>query len=347
MVPIRVTDSEQTFVAGTTTYEELGDRPWVIRSGHLTYLAEVPLSYTTPTDRSLALAAELADHLDPAGADDHRAVIRLEDVSPMTDPDDLSAVIDVLAERDTPFAVGVVPIHVEGATRTELADRPRLVEQLQRALDAGGELVLHGVTHELDGVPNPDGGTGADWEFFRVVRDEGELVFLGPVSGDSPEWLTDRLAHAYAALDRAGLPRPELFEFPHYAASATDYTTVSDEFDGRFERSFYHAGLLGAPATGARAEQAFPYPVEDVYGATVIPENLGYVTDPEAADGVPPELQVDLVLRRAEDLLVVPGSVAGFFYHPWLGPETLAQLVDGLTELGFDPVAPSALVDRR
>jgi hypothetical protein len=71
----------------------------------------------------------------------------------------------------------------------------------------------------------------------------------------------------------------------------------------------------------------FPYAVRDVYGGTVIPENLDYVHSD--GDSVTP------MLETARHNLVVRDGVASFFYHPILGVGQLPRLVEGIQALGY------------
>src|SRR3954451_25266334 len=79
----------------------------------------------------------------------------------------------------------------------------------------------------------------------------------------------------------ARLAQPTIFEPPHYAASALDYKTFNTLFGVRYDRGLYFPGVLsGTTVDNSVAHmvgQFFPYTVRDVYGSTVIPENIGKV----------------------------------------------------------------------
>ena len=87
---------------------------------------------------------------------------------------------------------------------------------------AGG--TIHAVNpHQLGAENNPyDGVSGNDFEFYRAhVDDQDRVIYDGPVVGDSSAWATSRIAASKLEFARAGLSQPTIFEFPHYAASAT------------------------------------------------------------------------------------------------------------------------------
>lgn len=314
--------------------------PWAVRSGNLIYVAEDPLPYLgVGNDRYLALADLLFEALNPAAPEQHRALIRLEDVGPTTDPVKFRAVVDYLSGRGVPFSVAVYPVFRDpngtsgdGTDITvRLSERPALVAALKYATEHGGDLVLHGYTHQYAAKNNPNNGrSGDDAEFYLSHLDGNQQVQLdGPVPEDSRAWVLGRLDQALADLSNAGLPRPTMFEFPHYMASAADYAAARQRFPFRYERTLYFPGLLSGTQIddAKRGWQFFPYAVRDVYGMGVIPENLDYV----ASDGS----TIPGMLETARSNLVVRDGVASFFYHPFLGVGNLPRLVDGLRAMGY------------
>ena len=60
--------------------------PWAVRSRNLTYVGEIPFPYTSETDRVLVFADLLFDLLAPGTPERHRALVRLEDIDPTSDP---------------------------------------------------------------------------------------------------------------------------------------------------------------------------------------------------------------------------------------------------------------------
>jgi uncharacterized protein YdaL len=202
----------------------------------------------------------------------------------------------------------------------------------------GGTLVMHGDTHAYAGGPNPYGVSAEDYEFMRAhVDGTNKVVLDGPVPGDSAAWAASRVAAARAQWTAVGLTPPAIFEFPHYAASAVDYRTVSADpgIVARYERAMYYAGVLsGGPVDPTRyAGQLFPYPVRDVYGAAVIPETLGNV-EQRGYNQNEARLPAQ-ILDSARRQLVVRDGVASFFYHPFLGLQYLPGLVEGLQRMGY------------
>jgi uncharacterized protein YdaL len=88
--------------------------------------------------------------------------------------------------------------------------------------------------------------------------------------------------------------------------------------------------------------QFFPYPVRDVYGTAVVPENIGNV-ELDASNNNPPHLPADIVASAKRNLVVRDGT-ASFFYHPYLGTSYLKQTVDGIQGLGYTFVSSSTML---
>jgi uncharacterized protein YdaL len=326
--------------------------PWALRSRNLTYVGEVPFQYTSETDRVLVFADVLFDALAPRTRERHRALVRLEDINPLSDPRQLRAAADYLHSRRIPFGFGVSPHYrdpqgrEDGPDDVRLRDAPEVVAALKYLLRKGGVLVGHGYTHQWDGGSNPyNGVTGDDVEFYRVTETpEGEVRHHGPLpSDDSVGWTESRIVAANREFAAAGLPLPRIFEFPHYAASDRGYSAAARRFSTRWERSMYFPGLLrGGPISYRQAEgQFFPYVVRDVYGTKVLPENLGSIT-PNTWHSYKARRPADIV-RAARANLVVRDGFAAFYFHPFLKLDYLKRTVEGIEAAGYTFVDPASL----
>ncbi|MEV0567458.1 polysaccharide deacetylase family protein [Dactylosporangium sp. NPDC050588] len=346
-------DAKATTLAGAVLPDGT-EAPYAVRVGALTYVTEVPLTYVTFDDRYLVLADLLYALLDPQAPDRHRALVRIEDVGPHSDPAQLRAIADFLSARKIPFAVAVFTVYDDWAgvysggvpVHRTLSGTPAVVDALRYMSEHGGTLIMHGYTHGLVGVRNPYGVSAEDYEFYRAhVDDTGVVQLDGPVQDDSPEWALGRLTAARQEWTAAGLPVPDIWEFPHYTASAADYRAIASApgIRARYEQVLYFSGVLsGTPAGSRSVSQYFPYPVQDAYGTPVIPETLGNVaTQRFNQHGV--RLAADLI-ASARRQLVVRDNVASFFYHPFLGLQYLPELVDGIQQLGYTFVPATSLL---
>ena len=324
---------------------------WAVRSGNLTYVAEVALDDGNGSgwDRSFAVADMMAGMFGPVRPR-HRMLVRLEDVGPATNPVQLRQIADLLSADRIPFSIALYPVYVGPVTqhprpRFSLKDRPQLVEAIKYMLAKGGTLVLHGYTHQFGDKRNPnDGQSGEDYEFLLVHHGARHaIVYDGTPTRHPAAWTRHRIGMALAAVRAAGLPRPEFWQFPEYGASPREYIVAASEFLARTDRSSYAQGWPGHAQLQTLTEQSPPYLVRDVYGGPVLPETLGYIFRPgERASG--PGSVPFLLAAAAAQKAAVRDNVAGFYYHPFLGTGPLRRLVNGLRHEGYRFVSACAVV---
>lgn len=364
------TDSSGTATACNEIAQTTGTSfPWAIRSSNLMYIGEVPLSYISPTDRYIAFADLLFDELNPTATPSHEALIRLEDISPESSPSDLTAYAAYLKSQGVPFSMATIPQYTDptgfynnGVPLTAtLAQKPAMVSALKTAISDGGTLIQHGYTHQYSNVDNPFSGvTGDDFEFYRAqcsttsaapytfvapCSDSDSVIEEGPLPGDSQLGASLRVTAGRALFAAAGLPAPTIWTTPHYAASAPDYAGIDQTYKTRYEEELFFGGqLTGQPINYAHVfGQFFPYEVHDLYGATIVPENLGDY-EPTAEFGNPPRTGQAIVNEAQQNLAVTQG-VASFFIHPDDDPlSVLQQVVTGLKALGYTFVSPATLM---
>ncbi len=303
---VSVTDPSKAKVLAVARNRRLST-PYAIRSGNFWYFADIVFSYTVEADRSLVFGDLLHDILGQPHEIRRHALVRIEDVNPESDPGQLRRVADVLASRGIPFQVSLVPIYKNTTRRVEiyLSDRPRVVEALQHMVSRGGSIVLHGVTHQLHG------NTTDDFEFWDSLTEK-------PSGDSSPDLLEQKLALGMDECFRAGL-FPIAWETPHYTASMAHYRALRPFFSHAYDRR-----LVG---DDRNTMQYFPYELRDIYGQSIIPENLGYV-NLEKPDS-------DAIVDGAARMLCVRDSIPSFFFHPFVSPAYLEATVDGITRLGY------------
>ncbi len=350
-----ISDAQKVTVLAQAVRADGSTFPWALRSGNLTYLAEIPFTYMSEEDRMLIFSDLLFDALAPDTHERHRALLRLEDINPTNDPAELRAIADYLSSEHVPFGFGVIPEYLDPTgyynegTPEELSleSSPELVSALQYLRAHGGVMVMHGTTHQWSGGVNPyTEVTADDTEFFRMTHnDDYSINLLGPLPEDSRKWAHDRIDRGLKHFPKAKLPKPEIFEFPHYAASVNSQRVASEHFHNRWERTLYFGGLLtDDPFNFAHVfGQFFPYPVQDLYGATVLPENLGNV-EPRDFYGYPKRFPEDII-RAAQKNRVVRDGFASFYFHPFFDIHLLQQTVEGIKAAGYTFVSPDELLD--
>lgn len=339
--------------------------PWAIRSANLTYVGEIPFSYMSESDRYLAYADLLFPALKPGATASKRAAVRLEDVNPTSDPVVLRAFADSLSSQGVPFQVGVIPRYTDPrgvftggtASTISLANRPLVVSALKYMQSKGGVLIQHGFTHQYSNVTNPyNAVSGDDFEFYRArcsstpnppyqfvtCVDTSWVRLTGALPGDSQSWAAGRVTSGRQLMTNAGLGTPTIFETPHYSATAADYRGMRQVYATRYERELLFGGSIWSGGSSANVfGQFFPYSVNDIYGGTVLPENLGNF-ESEAYNNNPPRTAAQVVANAAANQ-VVTESVASFFFHPDYPLAELNAIVGGIKQLGYTFVPAAQL----
>ncbi len=338
--------------------------PYIVRGGNLWYVADTPFSFLGEEDRYVIFTDVLHDILGIDHQESHRALIRIEDVDPTFPADRLRAIADLLNAEAVPFLVSVIPVYTDplgyrngGVPRTvSVSQSPEFQEALRYMTSRGGQIVLHGYTHQYGAVPNPyHGVSGEDYEFLRVTLDPfGNFAEARPVPEDSSKWAHSRLRAARRELKRSGL-KAAAWSTPHYAASAIDYEVFGASFPLTIQRALYFedTGRVGGKADRGRkwneavpgnvrfAGQFFPYVIQnDIYGQKIVPENLGNV-DLTVLSGATVRQPADLIRVARKQKVVRDGWASGFF-HPFLDPELLRELVRGVKAEGYTyvPLSP-------
>src|SRR5262249_12584401 len=86
--------------------------PYFTHGANLWFVGDIPFAYQSEEDRYLAIADLLHDILGINHAVNHRALVRLEDVSAWTSPTDLENAYNVLSTYSAPFTVATIPHYV-------------------------------------------------------------------------------------------------------------------------------------------------------------------------------------------------------------------------------------------
>lgn len=362
--PIIVDHELVDVVASGSSAEGDEDHPWVVRSGNLTHVVELPYHYIDRNELYLIYADLYYDMLAPDTEKSQRAAVRLEDVNAESSPEQLRAIADYLYAEDVPFQVAVIPIMIDRTPDGDdfyglsLLDAPEVVEALKYMQRRGGTLIQHGTTHQYGAAQNPySGRSGDDYEFYgygcatseeppyewEECEDSSWVRKKTLLPNDAVEDHQARLEHGRQIMIDAGLGEPDIFETPHYTASVNAYVAMAEEYDARYEQVEYYSGMLsGGEFTPEDSYgQIFPYSVHDIYGTTVYPENLQNPT--EKPQNNHPARPPQEIIDRAEANLAVTESTASFYFHPFLDIEYLEEIVEGIKELDYEFVPVTEL----
>jgi hypothetical protein len=88
--------------------------PYVVRAGNFWYVADLPFSFIGPRDRYLVFSDLLHDIMGSNHAQEHKGLIRLEDVGALVSVDAMKKLTDYMAAKRVPFSVAVIPRYVDG-----------------------------------------------------------------------------------------------------------------------------------------------------------------------------------------------------------------------------------------
>ncbi len=312
---IQIKDKKAVEVWGMAfSTKTLAETPYMVKSGNLVYVADLPTIGAEVNDRYLLFSDKLHDILQENHSESHQAMIRIEDVTPLNDPDKLREVADILSERGIPFLVGVVPIYVNPLEnkRVTLSDRPEVVDALKYMVQNGGSIVMHGTTHQYKGVSTDDG------EFWDAEN-------ARPIPNENAEDFRKKIELGLDEFVKNGL-HPVAWETPHYMASVTFLQVISKFFSTVVEQRM----VINDFDYG----QYFPYIIDkDLYGQKIFPENLGYIPlKPNIDDSKAIVLKL---IASTDGIKQVRDGVACGFFHPFLDLSMLKTLVDGIAAKGF------------
>ena len=152
---IEISDHNKVEIIATAiSSKKKKEAPYIVKSKNLVYIADSPFAYANSTDRYLLFADYLHEILNEHHEESHSAIVRIEDVTPLDDPDKIRDITDYLSERGIPFLIGVVPFYVDpiGGVRISLSDKPDMADALRYVELNGGTIVMHGVTHQYKDV---------------------------------------------------------------------------------------------------------------------------------------------------------------------------------------------------
>ncbi len=356
---IQINDQEKAKVLVEVVNSGTEERvPYITRAANFWYVADMPFSFIGPRDRYLVFSDILHDILDIQHTENHRAMVRLEDVSANVSPVAMKQLSDYLSAKHIPFSIAVIPFYKDPlgvynngvAKEISLSEAYDLLESLQYAMARGGQILMHGFTHQYSDIPNPWSGVSADdYEFWDVVNNQ-------PVNEDSISWVRGRVTAAWYEFLCVGII-PYAWETPHYQGSPATYAAL--DFSTRYERSFYYTSdnpqlnlEVNNPERDFAVGQFFPYIISsDHYGQRVLPENLGNIIYNTGQSGN--VVMWDDLYENAKYAMAVRDGFASFFFHPfWLEPsfdvpglEDFDKLVKGITELGYRWVGGYELLD--
>ncbi|MGE6541167.1 DUF2334 domain-containing protein [Bacillus luti] len=265
------------------------------------------------------------------------AYLRLEDVHPAADINQLKEIAALLKEKKIPYMITVIPVYTDPDTgkTLHLKDKPELVDLLRSMQDDGAAIIMHGYTHQFY-----DSETGEGFEFWDVKTDqpirqpkheqpktkddfpniEAYNTYVKKGEAFEEKYTTDHIEKGIQELVDAKL-YPLAFEAPHYTMSQKGYEILSRYFStyvGQLQLSDTTWKSMHSPAY--RSTPSF------LHGMKLMPETVGFIEEdkPQA---------IAKMKANAVSVAKLSDGVIGAFYHPYLGVKPLKEVLKDLESI--------------
>lgn len=309
--------------------------PIVIKNG-LHYYVAIDNFHS---DKKIMMGELLHDIFKSEHEEYQQAFIRLEDIHPLVDPQNVKEIVDILKEKNIPFMMAVIPVYTNPETGKQFhfSDSPKLLKVLKEAQQNGGSIVLHGYTHQFR-----KSETGEGFEFWDVenntpvyskanaeftLRTENEFsnqdaykAYMNELIDYETSYIKAKITRGIQELTNYGL-YPLAFEAPHYTMSQNGYQVISEFFST-------YVGQIQLSDRDWEIMDTTPYVTSPSFlgGLELIPETMGYVIPDN-------EQAIEEMMARAESYQKTNDGMLGAFYHPYLGAERFTKLIEQMEVL--------------
>ena len=312
-----------------------GEFPFIMHQGNTFYMATDSLF----PPNSIYLAEILNKMFEVETTEATPAYIRLEDVHPLSDPENLMAIAKELKQRNIPYMVATIPVYTDPKTKIEyhFEDFPEVLEALKYMQENGGSIVLHGYTHQYRGSETGEGFefwdtenqspiySGPDEKFTKISAldfdsQEEYLAAVDEQHSFETDYIKTRLTKGVQELANYGL-YPLAFEAPHYTMSQNGYAVTSEIFST-------YVGQIQLSDEEWQIMNTAPYASKPSFlnGMLLLPETIGYV-DPNLKEPVKEMMNASNLYQVADN------GIIGGFYHPYLGVDGFKSLMDEMEKI--------------
>lgn len=335
VMQFRPPSQSEILSVGRTLEEEI---PFIAQEGQYAYIGSTSIGMA----EKIAVSRSIYKLLDEEPPKSHPAYIRLEDISPITDPRLVKEAGDYLAERGIPFYMAIIPVYVNSETgeKVFLSENKELIQVLLDLQKRGGMVIAHGYTHAYRLEETGEGFEFWDVELNQKITtvqsdepsfllkrqstfptQEAYELYINEMDWIEEQYINLKQTQSIEQLGKMGL-YPLAFEAPHYTMSSSGYRVTSSYFSsifGQLQLSDEDWEVMNTPLFLSNPAIAS--------GMTLYPETIGFV-DPSLAD---PLADMEVAI---EQLKTVPGSMIGGFYHPYIGLEYLPEMVELIESVG-------------
>jgi len=267
------------------------------------------------------------------------AYIRLEDIHPFSDPNQLMNIAIMLKEKNIPYMMAVIPVYTnpDNGKKYHFSDFPKLLKVLKYMQNNGGSIILHGYTHQFRLSE-----TGEGFEFWDVKyntpiyhsqdekviikgrrdfeNDEDYSRYIRGKKEFEKKYIEKKIYKGVQELANYGL-YPLAFEAPHYAMSQNGYKVISNHFST-------YVGNIQLSDEDWRISATSPYITKPNFlnGMTLLPETIGYVN-------IENNYTIEKMMESVHKYRLARGGIIGGFYHPYLGKELFIALIENMESI--------------
>lgn len=257
--------------------------------------------------------------------------LRLEDIHPKVDAANLKEVAVYLKEQNIPYLVTIIPVYTYPKTQEEinLVDVPELVKVLQYMQKNGASFILHGYKHQYRETETGEGFEFWDVDNNRPVyqsKDDKVVIPTNEVQQQKLEayekkYIEDAIQNGVEEMIAHRL-YPLAFEPSHYAMSQAGYKILAEHFST-------YVGQL--QITDQSRESTYSLITDGkpsfLHGMKLIPETMGYIDRDIKNPDNPFELSLKNMKATGDDIAQYSDAYFAAFYHPYLGLDTLKEVV--------------------
>ncbi|MFD2043764.1 DUF2334 domain-containing protein [Ornithinibacillus salinisoli] len=305
--------------------------PVIIQDGQTSYIALNNLF----SQEKYAITHAMYDLFQLEKPKTHPAYIRLEDISPVSDPELVLEAGSYLLDKGIPVYLAMIPVYVNSNTgeKITLEKKPKLRKALDELVRRGAYVISHGYTHSYRYAETGEGFEFWDAELNQPITtlnpeeipekikmedqfaSKGEYnQYVNNLQKIETEYVQTKLQDSIHSLTKLEYT-PVAFEAPHYTMSSNGYNVVST----------YFSALFGQMQVSDKNWEVMINPLfiskpSILNGMTLYPETIGFVDD--NLDDPIAEME-----QSISNVVQVPGAVIGGFYHPYLGVDYLKEMV--------------------
>jgi len=257
--------------------------------------------------------------------------LRLEDIHPKTDAKNLETVAKYLKNQKIPYLVTIIPVYTSKKIKEEIhfSDVPELVKVLQYMQKNGASFILHGYKHQYRETETGEGFEFWDVQNNRPIYQSKDDKVLFPTNVEEQLMLEDYERQYIKEAIENGVTEmiahnlyPLAFEAPHYAMSQSGYEILSGYFStyvGQLQITDQSRKSTYGPITNGKPSF--------LHGMTSIPETMGYIEKDIHNPEKPFAESLKNMKSLGDDVSQYSDGYLGAFYHPYLGLDTLKEVV--------------------